>query len=70
MMIVFVVDQLSLTLKNSAGNDVQQNVSTDANANIVITHVVVDGLDVTVNNDFDKVRAKNEGNSYRNYQMI
>jgi hypothetical protein len=48
--------QLSLKLKNAGGNDAQQNVSTDANANIVITHVVVDGADVTLCNDFDKVR--------------
>lgn len=61
--------QLSLMLKNVGGNDAQQNVSTDANANIVITHVVVDGVDVTVCDDFDKVR--NFRDSYtQNYSEL
>jgi len=46
--------QLSLSLKDSSAVDVQQNVSTDANANIIIYHVVMDGIDVTINDDFDK----------------
>lgn len=46
--------QMSLKLKNS-GNYVQQNISTDSNANAVIIHVVENGLDVTIHDDFDKV---------------
>jgi hypothetical protein len=56
MKVSFLV-QLSLSLKDSSATNVQQNVSTDANANILIYHVVMDGLDVTINDDFDKVHA-------------
>jgi hypothetical protein len=46
--------KLSLLLKDSGAVAAKQNVSTDANANIIISHIVMDGLDVTINDDFDK----------------
>jgi hypothetical protein len=42
-------------MKNADGGNVQQNVSTDANANIVVSHVVMNGADITIYDDFDKV---------------
>lgn len=56
MKVCFIV-QMSLSLKDSNAVAVKQNVSTDANANIIISHIVMDGLDVTINDDFDKVYA-------------
>jgi hypothetical protein len=50
--------QLSLTLKNSGAKDVKQNVSVDGSANIIITQLTVDGNDIIINDDLDKVRIK------------
>jgi hypothetical protein len=50
---VNVTVQLSLTMKDAGGNNAQQNVSTQANT--VISHVVMNGADVTIHDDFDKV---------------
>lgn len=42
----------SLSMKDSKNNDVQQNVSVDAN--VVVYHVVKEGQDVWIVDDFDK----------------
>jgi hypothetical protein len=46
--------QYSMTMKNKDNEDVRQNVSADANANIVQYDIQKDGVKATILHDFDK----------------
>ena len=51
----FVVLQYQLKLKDKDNNDVTQDVSTDTEANVVQYHVVKEGVEAWILQDFDKV---------------